>query len=58
MGYNRENYIRIREEYEGKSLRAKQAAERRAEELRAAFPTLPQSIKNFPNTVLPFCGKR
>lgn len=38
MGYNKENYIRIRNEYESKNLRAKKDAEMRAAELRAKYP--------------------
>ncbi len=40
MGYNKENYIRIRSEYEGKNLRAKEAAKRRAEALYPDHPEL------------------
>ncbi len=40
MGYNKENYIRIRQEYADKNLRAKEAAERRAAELHEKFPEL------------------
>lgn len=36
MGFNRENYKRIKEEYEGKYLRAREAAEMRKEEVHAA----------------------
>ena len=38
MAYNRANYIRIREEFADKNLRAKKAAEERAAELHAKFP--------------------
>ncbi|MBQ4043296.1 MAG: hypothetical protein IJD06_04795, partial [Clostridia bacterium] len=40
MGYNKENYIRIRQEYADKNLRAKEAAEQRANELHALYPEL------------------
>ncbi len=38
MAYNRANYIRVREEFADKNLRAKKAAEERAAELHAKFP--------------------
>jgi DNA replication protein DnaC len=38
MGFNRENYRRIKREYDGKNLRAKEEAERRREELHLRFP--------------------
>ncbi|MCI8387824.1 MAG: ATP-binding protein [Clostridiales bacterium] len=38
MSYNRENYIRIREEFEKRNLRARQEADRRTEELHAKLP--------------------
>nr|MBQ4318132.1 ATP-binding protein [Clostridia bacterium] len=40
MSYNRANYLRIRSEYDGKNLRAKEAAERRRDELHAKYPDL------------------
>lgn len=40
MGYNKENYIRIRQAYADKNLRAKEAAEQRASELHALYPEL------------------
>ncbi|MBQ2707570.1 MAG: ATP-binding protein [Clostridia bacterium] len=40
MGYNKENYIRIRQEYADKNLRAKEAAEQRTRELHALYPEL------------------
>lgn len=40
MGYNKENYARIRQEYADKNLRAKEAADRRAEELHRKYPEL------------------
>ncbi len=40
MGYNKENYIRIRREYADKNLRAKEAAQKRANELHEKFPEL------------------
>ena len=40
MGYNRENYRKIKREYEGKNLRAKEAAEGRRQELHARFPEI------------------
>lgn len=40
MGYNKENYARIRKEYADKNLRAKEAAQRRADELHAKYPEL------------------
>ncbi|MBR6709784.1 MAG: ATP-binding protein [Clostridia bacterium] len=38
MGYNRENFRRIKAEYETKYIAAREAAERRRAELHAAFP--------------------
>ena len=38
MGFNRGNYRRIKREYDGKNLRAKEEAERRREELHLRFP--------------------
>lgn len=38
MGYNRENFRRIKAEYETKYIEAREAAERRRAELHAAFP--------------------
>ncbi len=38
MGFNRENYRRIKREYEGKNLRAKEEAEHRREELHVRYP--------------------
>ncbi|MBE6637264.1 MAG: hypothetical protein E7618_05620, partial [Ruminococcaceae bacterium] len=40
MGFNRENYRKIKREYEGKNLRAKEQAEARRAELHAAIPEL------------------
>jgi len=40
VSYNRSNYLRIRSEYDGKNLRAKDAAERRRDELHAKLPDL------------------
>lgn len=40
MAFNKENYIRIRQEYADKNLRAKEAAERRAKELHVQYPEL------------------
>ena len=40
MGYNRENYRKIRDEYANKNLRAREDAERRADELHARFPDI------------------
>ncbi len=40
MGYNRDNYRRIRQEYDGKNLRAKEAAEDRRRELHDRFPDI------------------
>lgn len=40
MAYNKENYVRIRQEYATKNLRAKEAAEQRAEELHMMYPEL------------------
>lgn len=42
MGYNREIYRRVKSSYNGKNLSAKEAAERRADELRARFPDIKQ----------------
>lgn len=40
MAYNKENYARIRQEYSDKNLRAKKAAEARANELHMQYPEL------------------
>ncbi len=40
MGYNKENFKRIREEYETKAFRAREEADARREELYAAIPAL------------------
>ena len=40
MGYNQENYRRIRREYEGKYLRAREDADRRRAEVTRALPAL------------------
>ncbi len=40
MGYNKENYARIRQEFQGKNLRAKEAAEARCAELHKNNPEL------------------
>ncbi len=40
MGYNKENYVRIRQEYADKNLRAKEAAKQRADELHRSYPEL------------------
>ena len=40
MGFNRENYARIKEEYEGKYLRAEEAARFRRAEVHAALPEI------------------
>jgi len=40
VGYNKENYIRIRQEYADKNLRAKEAADQRAAELHRKYPEL------------------
>lgn len=40
MGYNKDNYLRIRQEYADKNKRAKEAAERRANELHQKYPEL------------------
>ena len=42
MGYNPENYRKIREEYESKPQRARDAAKRRADELHERFETVAQ----------------
>lgn len=42
MGYNREIYRMVKNSYNGKNLSAKEAAERRAEELRRLFPDIKQ----------------
>ncbi len=42
MGYNRENYRRIKQEYDGKNLRAKDAAAARTAALHAELPDLAQ----------------
>lgn len=40
MGFNRDNYRRIKHEYDGKNLRAKEAAQKRAEELQTKYPEI------------------
>lgn len=40
MGYNKENFIRIRREFEQKHLKAKQSASERLEELHSKIPEL------------------
>ncbi len=40
MGFNKENYRRIKRDYDGKNLRAKEDAERRREELHGKIPEL------------------
>ena len=40
MSYNRQNYLRVRSEYDGKNLRAKEAALRRRDELHERLPDL------------------
>lgn len=40
MGYNKENYARLRQEYADKNLRAKKAAESRTAELHKKYPEL------------------
>jgi hypothetical protein len=40
MGFSRENYRKIKREYEGKALRAQEAAENRKRELGIKFPTI------------------
>ena len=40
MGFNRENYKRIKEEYDGKYLRAQEAANLRRAEVHAALPEI------------------
>ncbi len=40
MGFNRENYRRIKREYDGKNLRAKELAEKKREELHLMFPEI------------------
>ena len=40
MGFNRENYRRIKREYDGKNVRAKEEAQRRAEELHSRYPEI------------------
>lgn len=47
MGFNRENYRRIKREYDGKNLRAKEDAELRRNELHSKFP----DIKEIDNTL-------
>ncbi len=57
MGYNRENYIRIREEYAGKNLLAREAAERRADELHAKSPDLAQLDRLLAETGVKILGE-
>ena len=40
MGFNRENYARIKEEYSGKYLRAQEAAKLRRAEVHARIPEI------------------
>ena len=42
MGYNREIYRMVKNSYNGKNVSAKEAAERRAQELRERFPDIRQ----------------
>ncbi len=52
MGYNPENYRKIREEYEGKAQRARDKAARRAEELHAKIPDVERIDKILSETGL------
>lgn len=52
MAYNRENYVRIRQEYADKNLRAKKAAEARASELHMQYPELEKIDKVLAETGL------
>ncbi len=47
MGFNKDNYRRIKRDYDGKNLRAKESAERRRDELHLLFP----EIKEFDDTL-------
>lgn len=50
MGYNKENYARIRQEYQGKNLKAKEAAEARCLELHKSHPELEKIDKLLSST--------
>ncbi len=52
MGYNKENYVRIREKFAEKNLHAKEAAERRAKELHIKYPELVKIDKALSETGL------
>ena len=47
MGFNRENYRRIKREYDGKNVRAKEEAQRRAEELHSRYPEIRDMVYGF-----------
>ena len=44
MGYNRDAYRKVKLSYDGKNLKAKNDAERRAEELRRLFPEIKENL--------------
>lgn len=50
MGFNRENYKRIKEEYDGKYLRAQEAANLRRAEVHAALPEIAQIDRELSST--------
>ncbi len=52
MGYNRKNYIRIKEEYEGKYLEARRQADMRRAEVHATVDGLAEIDKKLANTGL------
>ena len=57
MGYNRENYKRIRDEYQNKNLRAREDAERRADELHARFPDIAEIDRILADTGMRIFGE-
>lgn len=57
MGYNPDNYRKIREEYEGKPQRARDAAKRREDELHRKFETVAQIDKLLSETSLKIYGE-
>ena len=57
MGYNRENYKRIRDEYQNKNLRPREDAERPADELHARFPDIAEIDRILADTGMRIFGE-
>ena len=57
MGFNRENYKKIRDEYLEKNLRAREAAERRADELHRLFPDIAEIDRILADTGMRIFGE-